>query len=236
MYSNLTPFKTIALAERPQERLDKLGASALSDTELLAMILRNGNKAMDVLQLSSCLISEAGSLQNLLKWTKEDFLKFNGIGKVKSLQLSAIMEISRRTILANVDQQTEFDNPGKVRDYFLPIARGLDVEKFWILCLNRKNKLIRHFEITSGTATSSLVHPREIFKEAIKVSATAIIGVHNHPSGNCQPSKADHTVTKQIKAASDIIDIDFLDHIIISSIPCKESPNNYFSFHENSFI
>ena len=222
--------------ERPQERLEKQGATALSDTELLAMLLRSGSKGGDVLSLSARLIAEAQSLAGLLTWSKEDFCRLKGIGKIKALQLITVMEVARR-ILSQADKgPLPFDSPEHVHRYFLPIASGLEVEKFWVLCLNRKNYLIRHFEITSGTASNSLVHPREVFREAIRLSASSIIAVHNHPSGDPSPSAADIKITRQLKKASDIVQIELLDHIILGTASRDPSNRGYYSFRDASIL
>ena len=177
-------LRDMAVDERPQERLEKYGAKALSDTELLAMLLRSGSKNLGVLTLSSTLIAEAGSLAGLLTWTVSDYRKLKGIGKVKALQLITVLEIARRILLQNRHSEPTFNTPEAVFEYFRPLIAGIEVEKFWVLCLNRKNRLIKCVETTSGTASSSLVHPREVFRDAIRLSASAIICVHNHPSGD----------------------------------------------------
>ncbi|MGA3006924.1 MAG: DNA repair protein RadC [Opitutaceae bacterium] len=176
-------LKTLATAERPQERLEKLGPAALSDTELLAMLLRNGTRGNDVLTLATRLISEAGSLAGLIAWREPDFEKMNGIGRVKALQLVAVMEMARRVIGQPAGESPLLNRADLVAAYLAPIAAGLDVEKFWVLCLNRKNRLLKRFEVTSGTAANTLVHPREVYRAAIREGATAVVCAHNHPSG-----------------------------------------------------
>ena len=176
-------LRDLALGERPQERLERFGAAALSDTELLAMLLRSGSRGMDVLALASRLIAEAGSLAGLIAWAEADFRRLKGIGRVKALQLMALMEVARRVLGQSQGEAPLLNRPELAFAYFQPVASGLAVEKLWVLCLNRKNRLIKRVEVTSGTATGSLVHPREVFRPAIRESATAVICVHNHPSG-----------------------------------------------------
>ncbi len=223
-------------SERPQERLEQLGPGGLSDTELIAMILRKGTVETDVLTLSSRLLSEAGSIAGLMRWSAEDFRRICGIGKVKSLQLVAVGETARRMMLQGEPSDSAFDSPQRVFRYFQGITAGLSVEKFWILCLNRKNKLLRMATITTGTANSSLVHPREVYREAIRHGASAIIAIHNHPSGDPQPSRADIQVTRQLKQAAAIIGIDLLDHVVIGS--CNEDPcgRGFYSFQESGLL
>ena len=173
-------LQQLALHERPQERLEKCGPEALSDSELLAMILRKGSREVDVLTLATDIIQEAGSLSGLLTWTTSSFCRKKGIGKVKALQLLAIMEISKRILQQNHSQDTVFDSAEKIYHYALPYTSGLEVEKLWALSLNTKNRLIKLTEITSGIANASMVHPREFFREAISNNATAVVALHNH--------------------------------------------------------
>lgn len=226
----------MAVNERPQERLERHGAAALSDTELLAMLLRSGSRDQDVLSLSTRLISEAGSLAGLLTWKESEFTKLKGIGRVKALQLITVMEVARRILSQRGETPPVLDTPRSVFEHFAPIAAGLEVEKFWVLCLNRKNRLIRRVEVTSGTASSSLVHPREVFRDAIRLSASAIICVHNHPSGDPSPSKADIEITRQLREASKTVDIDLLDHIIVGSQMLDPSGQGFYSFSEAGLL
>jgi DNA repair protein RadC len=170
--------------ERPQERLQKFGAGALSDTELLALLIRNGTAGHDVLTLAARLLSEAGSIGRLASWGEADFRRLRGIGRVKAFQLVAAMEMGRRAMGGHaVEEAPLLSRADTVARYLQPVACALDVEKFWALCLNRKNRLLKIVEVTSGTATSALAHPREVFRAAIRESASAIVCAHNHPSG-----------------------------------------------------
>jgi DNA repair protein RadC len=223
-------------SERPQERLEQYGADALSDREILAMILRSGPKGTDVLTLSGQLIDQAGSLSRLLRWSAEDFKKIHGIGPVKALQLLAVMSFAKRILKEDNSKETIFNSPEIVKQHFRPLIAGLEVEKFWVLCLDRKNRLLRRTESTSGTATNSLIHPREVFREAIRLSASAIIAVHNHPSGDPAPSRADIKVTRQLREAASIIGIDLLDHIILGQKNKDPQGIGYYSFNEAGLI
>lgn len=222
--------------ERPQERLDALGPAALSDREVLAMILRSGPKGVDVLSLSGALLNEAGSLSNLLRWSRDDFMRLHGIGRVKALQLIAVMDFAKRILKEDSNASTVFDAPEVVSKHFRSITAGLEVEKFWVLCLDRKNRLLRRVEVTSGTATSSLVHPREVFREAIRLSASAIIAAHNHPSGDPSPSRADIEITRQLREASKVILIDFLDHVVLGREDKDPQGLGFYSFNEAGLL
>lgn len=188
--------KDLAVGERPQERLDRHGPSALSDTELLAMLLRSGSRGHNVLTIAQQLLTAAGSLPRLIAWTKEDFTRHRGIGPVKALQLVAVMEVARRVLEQPNDNAPVLDQPHAVVGLLQSQCAGLEVEKFWVLCLNRKNRLLKMVEISSGTATHSLAHPREVYREVVRHGATALICVHNHPSGDPAPSQADLKVTR----------------------------------------
>ena len=225
----------MAVAERPQERMESLGPKALSDTELLAMLLRSGGRGNSVMTLSSRLIAEAGSLAGLLRWSPVDFQQVKGIGRVKSLQLQAVMEVARR-VLRQEGAPADLSDPRSVYQLMLPTASGLEVEKFWVLCLNRKNRLIKRCEVTSGTASSSLVHPREVFREAIRSGALSLIGAHNHPSGDPSPSSADIQVTRQLREAGKTVSIELLDHIIIGDEHHDPHQKGFYSFKEAGLL
>ncbi|MDA8736405.1 DNA repair protein RadC [Opitutales bacterium] len=229
-------IKDMVVSDRPQERLERHGAEALSDREILAMILRSGPKGVDVLTMSGQLIDQAGSLSRLLRWSAEDFQTIHGIGKVKSLQLLAVMSFAKRILQEDHTQETLFDSPEVVARHFRTLIAGLEVEKFWVLCLDRKNRLLRRIEATSGTATCALVHPREVFREAIRLSAAAIIAVHNHPSGDPAPSRADIVVTRQLNDAAKVIGIDLLDHIIVGQRNKDPKDVGLFSFNDAGLI
>jgi DNA repair protein RadC len=205
----------MAVGDRPQERLERYGAAALSDTELLAMLLRSGTQGQDVLTLSTRLIADAGSLAGLIAWQETDYRRLKGIGHVKALQLVTVMEIARRVVGQQGGESPLLNRADLVAAHLHPVAHGLAVEKFWVLCLNRKNRLMRRVEVTSGTATAALAHPREVFREAIRESASAVICAHNHPSGDPTPSQADLEATMQLVEAGKLLDVDLVDHLII---------------------
>lgn len=225
-----------AVGERPQERLEKFGAGSLSDTELLAMLLRSGTRGHDVLTLAAQLIAEAGSLAGLIAWQTGDFQRLKGIGQVKSLQLVTVMEIARRVVSQQVGDAPLLNRTDLVAAYFLPLTAGLAVEKFWVLCLNRKNRLLKRVEITSGTATAALAHPREVFRAAIREAAAAVVCVHNHPSGDPAPSAPDVQVTRQLREAARAVDIDLLDHVIVGTAAADPLGRGFYSFREAGML
>ena len=229
-------LRDLAVGERPQERLERFGAAALSDTELVAMLLRNGRRGLDVLALAAQLVAEAGSLGSLVAWTEADFRRMPGIGRIKALQFVAVMEVARRVLGQRQGDAPLLNRPELVFGYFQPVVPGLAVEKLWVLCLNRKNRLIKRVEVTSGTATGSLVHPREVFRPAIREAATAVICVHNHPSGDPAPSSADLQVTRRLREAALAIDIELIDHVILGTPAGDPAGRGYYSFREAGLL
>ena len=229
-------LKDLAVGERPQERLEKHGPAALSDTELLAMLLRSGSKGHNVLTVAQRLITEAGSLARLIAWTQTGFRRHKGIGRVKALQLVAVMEVARRVLEQPERADSAFDKPASVLTHFTALLAGLEIEKFWVLCLNRKNRLLKQVEVSSGTATNSLAHPREVFREAIRHGATAVICVHNHPSGDPAPSSADLQVTRQLREAAKAVDIQLHDHVILGRLQADPRGLGYYSFRQSGLL
>lgn len=222
--------------ERPQERLQRLGAKALGDAELLAMLLRSGTRGTDVLTLSGRLLGEAGSLAGLLAWGEPDFRRLRGIGRVKALQLVAVMELARRAL-----GQQEADSPplreaDQIVRHLRPVTAGLEVEKFWVLCLNRRHRLLKRVEMTSGTANATLAHPREVFRIAVREGASAIACSHNHPSGDPTPSAADVQVTRMLREASRAVDIPLVDHVIVGQPAADPAGRGYYSFREAGMV
>jgi DNA repair protein RadC len=229
-------LKGLAVAERPQERLESFGAGALSDTELLALLLRSGTRGQDVLTLASRLIAEAGSLSGLIAWCEADFRQLKGIGPVKAVQLVAVMEVARRVVGRPPGDSPPMTRADLVADYLHPYAVGLQVEKLWVLCLNRKNRLIKRVEVTSGTATTALAHPREVFRAAIREAATGIVCAHNHPSGDPSPSAADLQITRLLRDAAQTVEIGLLDHVIIGRACADPLGRGYYSFKDAGII
>ncbi len=229
-------LRELAVGERPQERLERHGPGALSEVELLALLLRKGTREHDVLAIAHRMLAEAGSLDGLLGWTEADLRRLPGVGRVKAAQLATVLEIARRVRAGESAPAEVFKDARVVFDHLRMVAKGLAVEKFWVLCLNRKNRLIRRHEATSGTASSSLVHPREVFREAIRLGASAVICAHNHPSGDPAPSSADVQVTRQLREAARILEIDLHDHVIIGAAAADPTGRGYYSFRDAGLL
>ncbi len=221
---------TMACHEQPQQRLEHYGVHAASDTELVAMMLHGaGTTPEQAVFTAARLIAEAGSIAALLAWEPADFRRMKGVSHVKGLQLAVIAEIGRRMMM-NGTPAPLLNRPELVAAYLAPVASGLLVEKFWILCLTRKGHLIKRVEITSGTATATLAHPREVFRAAMLVSAVGIICAHNHPSGDPIPSAPDLHITRVLREASKAVDIELMDHVIVGRTDADPTGKGYYSF------
>lgn len=225
-------LRETAVGERPQERLEKLGPQSLSDTDLLAVLLRSGTKGHDVLTLSSRLLTEAGSLGGLARWKPEDFRRLKGIGQVKASQLITVLELAKRILMEERGAAPLLDRPDRVVAYLQPLVAGLEVEKFWVLCLNRRNRLLKRVELSSGTANATLAHPREVYRIAVREGASALVCAHNHPSGDPSPSAPDMQVTRLLRDAARTIDITLLDHVILGHPGTDPLGKGYYSFRE----
>ena len=229
-------LREMAADERPQERLERHGAGALSDTELLALLLRNGTQGQDVMTLATRLLAEAGSLAGLLAWREAEFRQFKGIGRVKALQLVAGMELARRVVREQGAVLPQLNRADLIAAHLEPLALGLEVEKFWVLCLNRKHRLLKRVEVTSGTATAALAHPREVFRAAVREGAACVVCAHNHPSGDPSPSAADLQITRQLREAAKVVDIDLVDHVVLGRAAMDPAGKGFFSFREAGLL
>lgn len=224
-------------SEWPQERILREGVEACSSQELLAILIRSGGGDVDVLQIAHGLMDRAGGLIGLIGWKPEDFQAIPGIGVVKSLQLTAAFQLARRAITeSRSDADFLMNAPEKVYALLEPVAVGLDTERFWVVGLNRKNRLIRYEEVSAGTATSSLAHPREIFREAIRQGAAGLIVAHNHPSGDPAPSRADIEVTRRLREAARVIGIDLIDHIVLGHRKLDPRGIGFYSFNDAGLL
>jgi DNA repair protein RadC len=222
--------KDLPLDDRPREKLVLRGPQNLSDGELLAILLRTGRKGKTVISVAQEIISTYGNLAVLASKTLSDLTKISGIGKDKAATLLASFELSRRIL----SQSKWFNNrkitsPQDVAEIFIPLLRDELKEKFILVCLNSANKIIGHEIISVGNLNSSVVHPREVFKAAIDQRSASIILLHNHPSGNPDPSNEDISITKKMVESGKILDIPVFDHIIIAG-------NSFTSFVEKRLI
>ena len=209
-----TSIKQWPAGERPREKLKRHGPSSLTEAELLAILLRSGARGVTAVDLAKKLLSEDRSLRDLARLSVVD-LGHLGIGPVRAASIVAAFEILRRMPADDSDARAVMQAPEDVARIFLPKLRDLQHEEFWVLLLTTSNHLMRQIRITSGTLNSSLVHPRECFSDALKERAASVIFLHNHPSGNAEPSQEDLAITRQLVEAGKILGIPVYDHIII---------------------
>jgi DNA repair protein RadC len=206
----------LPLSERPRERLAKLGSEALSSQEILALILGRGIKGESVIVTAQKLLSKFGNLKNLASASVEELTQIKGIGPAKAAQLKATFELSKR--LENSSSEATkitVKSPEDVIKAARNLLKGKKKEHFLVLCLDTRNHLIKTSTVSIGSLDCSIVHPREVFKDAISSSAASVIFIHNHPSGDPTPSEDDIKMTKRLIEAGEIIGIEVLDHIII---------------------
>jgi len=215
--------------DRPREKLMQLGPAHLSDSELLAILIRTGTPQQTAVDLAKTVVTRYGSLQELSSMDYKEFFRIKGIGPAKAVTLIAAFELARRLASLPIAQKLKVTDPEVVFHRYEPLLSHLKKEQFMILILNSANILLRDVRISEGTLNSSLVHPREVFKEAILESAASIILLHNHPSGEVEPSREDKTITRRLREAGVLLDIPVLDHIIIGY-------RKYFSFREAGLI
>ena len=202
--------------ERPREWLFKLGSEALSVPEILALILGRGIKGESVMMTSNKLISRFGSLKGVANASVEELTRIKGIGPAKAAQIKAALELSKR-LEADAGEKPKrvLKSPEDVAAEMRSKLKGKKKEHFWVICLDTRNGLINCRPVSIGSLDTSIVHPREVFKEAVSSSAASVIFVHNHPSGDPEPSKEDVELTKRLVKAGEIVGIDVLDHIIV---------------------
>ncbi|MBW2975695.1 DNA repair protein RadC [Candidatus Woesearchaeota archaeon] len=216
-------LREVATSERPRERMRSFGVGSLSDAELLAVLLQNGCFGENVIDLSHRLIASYG-LESLSSLSLNELMQLKGIGMAKACKIRAAFELANRVSSGKIIGK-EITSARDVFRYFSPKMGELKKEHFCALLLDSKNRVIKEEIISIGTLNSSLVHPREVFKEAIRNSANAIILVHNHPSGDCKPSSDDSEIFARLAEAGDMLNIKVLDQVIIAR-------NCYWSWKE----
>ena len=219
-------FKEFIDSEKPREKLKTLGVSYLSDTELLAILLRTGSKNESIIELSNRLLKEVGSLNKLKNISLNGLIKIKGIKMAKASSLVAAIELGKRAFCEE-EKVMHLDSPKKIFNYYKSEFNGELQEKFFVLLYDSKLCLIKRIEVFRGTLNEISVHPREVFKNAIVESASFIVIMHNHPSGDTTPSDKDIEFTNRIISTGKIVGIEVIDHIIISF-------SEYYSFMENS--
>ncbi|KAF0151743.1 MAG: DNA repair protein RadC [Ignavibacteria bacterium] len=209
--------KELPFDDRPREKLILRGVQSLSNAELIAILLRTGTKGQSVIEVAQNLIKKYNDLNFLTAQTHDALTNFHGIGKDKAATLIAAFELSRR-----VDYEkkwlstTKITSPKDVAEIFIPLLRDELKEQFLVVCLSSSNRIIKYQKISEGSLNSSVVHAREVFKVAIENSSANIILIHNHPSGNPEPSNEDISITRKLTEAGKLLEIQVFDHVIVA--------------------
>lgn len=212
-----TSIKDWPADERPREKLLRQGPAALADAELLAIMIRTGSGRNSALDLAKGILHEGKSLYGIASRSASELMRTKGIGKAKAVELLAAFEIGRRVEARKHDEKLIVRSPEDVARFMIPRMRHLNSEEFYVLVLDAQNGLKEEVRLTTGTLNASLVHPREVFKAAIDHRAASVIVVHNHPSGNLEPSHEDIEITRQLQEAGKIIGIPLHDHLIVAT-------------------
>ena len=209
-------LKSLPHSTRPREKLLERGPAALSDAELLALLLRTGVSGKHVLQLAQEVLDRSGGLAGLLNAGPKALLAIKGLGPAKRAEVAAVMELARRALTQELRETTTLDSPQAVRELLQMQIGGLPHEVFTVLYLNNQHQLLALEELFRGTLTQTSVYPREVVLRALHHHAAAVVLAHNHPSGVAEPSKADEMLTQTLKSALALVDVRVLDHFIVA--------------------
>ncbi|MFA4850960.1 MAG: DNA repair protein RadC [Bacteroidales bacterium] len=230
MKNNYSSIKQWAEDDRPREKLLMKGKNALSDAELIAILISSGNREETAVDLAKRILKNSNdSIAELSRLTIKDMMKFKGIGEAKAISIAAALELGRRRREEEATQKKQITSSKDVFDIFHPIMSDMTYEEFWILLLNKANKIIGKFSISEGGLIGTVADPVKIFRKAIEYNAIGMILCHNHPSGNIKPSEADMNLTKKMKEGGKLLDISVLDHIIIGE-------EKYLSFADEGLL
>jgi DNA repair protein RadC len=209
-------MRSLAPQDRPREKLDRLGASSLGDNELLAVLLGHGFRRTSALELANRVLDASAGLHGLTRRTLSELERIKGIGRAKALQILAAVELGRRTLVRAPAPRVQFATPRDAAVHLLPQYGARGVEHFGVVLLDAKHRLLKVVLVSVGTLDASLVHPREVFREAALAGAAAIILFHNHPSGDPSPSDDDMKLTARLVDAGALMGIDVIDHLILA--------------------
>lgn len=228
-YANLS-IKNWAVEDRPREKMLTRGLQSLSDSELIALLIGSGTRKVSAVELARQVLHQAGNnLDKLGKCSVSDLKKLKGIGQARAVTIVAALELGRRRKLTDPPENGKISGSAGVFDLMFPLLSDLSHEEFWILLLNRSNRVIEKRRISQGGITGTVTDIRMILKMALDSLSTSLILCHNHPSGNLQPSDADVSITRRLKESASLMDITLLDHLIVAG-------KNYFSFADENIL
>lgn len=227
---NPNNIKNWAEDDRPREKMLAKGCAALSDTELVAILIQSGNKEKSAVDLAREVMTMGNfNLSHLGKFDVKDFQRVRGIGKARAVIVTAALELGRRRQFGEGLQRKELSTSKAAAELLIPLMQDLACEKFCVLCLSHANKLLHYEFVSSGGLTSTIVDPKLIFKIAVQYTAGKLIIAHNHPSGHLKPSEADRMITARIKSGAGMLDIRLVDHLIIAD-------EKYYSFADEGLL
>jgi DNA repair protein RadC len=228
-YANLS-IKNWAVEDRPREKMLTKGLQSLSDSELIALLIGSGTRKISAVELARQVLHLSGNnLDKLGKCSVSDLKKIKGIGQARAVTIMAALELGRRRKLTDPPENGKISGSAGVFDLMFPLLSDLSHEEFWILLLNRSNRVIEKRRISQGGITGTVTDIRMILKMALDSLSTSLILCHNHPSGNLQPSDADISITRRLKESASLMDITLLDHLIVAG-------KNYFSFADENIL
>ena len=217
-------IKDLAIEDRPREKLLKKGVTSLSDAEILALLIGSGSRKESAVELGrKILVDSQNNLNELGRLTVHDLQKYNGIGEAKAVIIAAAMELGKRRKISEVIDKVQITSSRNVFERFHPYMQDLLHEEFWVVYMNRANKIVDEYRISEGGTSGTVVDVKKVIKRALEKNASSIILCHNHPSGNIQPSKSDEQVTQKLKQAAQFMEMQLLDHLVLGQ-------GRYFSF------
>lgn len=223
-------IKSWALEDRPREKLFQWGPKQLTTAELLAIVLGNGTRDISAVQLAKSILSAAdNNLEKLSSLSINQLKEIKGVGPAKAVTIKAVLELANRKLSSESSEREQVTSSNEAFNILAPNFADLETEEFWVIYLNRANKVITKSRISLGGVSALIVDPKVIFREALSLLASSIVIAHNHPSGNLKPSQQDINITKKIFAAAQNLDINLLDHIILAG-------GSFFSFADNGMI
>jgi DNA repair protein RadC len=217
--------------DRPREKFNRQGSYALTDAELLAIIIGKGVKSKSALDLTKEILKKCDNLKKLSQKSVGEIerLKIHGLGRAKIISILASLEVGRRSLSKKNEKRVKFKNPEDVHEYYAPLIGGLKYELFKAAAVDGKNVLIKDTTISKGILEATIVHPREVFKFALNENASALFLIHNHPSGILKPSEDDLKITERLRSAGSVMGIEILDHVIITE-------QSYYSFSQHKLL
>lgn len=219
-------MRQLAPHDRPREKLERAGVDALGDNELLALLLGHGTARTGAFAIAERLLAASGGVHGLTRMHRDELAALPGLGVATAARILAAVELGRRTLTMSPAERPQLSSPRAVAGFLLPRFGAFGVERFGVLVLDARHRLIRARLLSSGSRDASLAHPREVFREGILAAASGIVVFHNHPSGDASPSVEDLLLTRRLVAAGELVGIDLVDHLILAD-------NSYWSFRES---